>query len=120
MTLRWGIVWAQLDPVKGREQAGARPVLVVSNEGFNQSSGLLTVLPLTTARRAPRRWELLLPKELCGLEADSLLLPQQIRTISKDRLLRVSGRLADPQLRQAVAQRIGLHLGLHNVEHEEQ
>ena len=51
--LRWAVVWVRLDPVEGHEQAGQRPVLMVSYEPFH-SLGLLTVVPITAARTAPR------------------------------------------------------------------
>lgn len=119
MRLRWAIVWASLDPVTGREQSGLRPALVVSNEGFNKSSGLLTVLPLTTARRDPRSWELLLSAQATGLQSDSLALPQQIRTISRERVQRIAGRLLEPALRKQIAACITLHLGLQDADLED-
>jgi mRNA interferase MazF len=50
-TLQWAVVEADLDPVVGSEQSGRRPVLVVSNEEFNQAIPNLTILPLTSTRR---------------------------------------------------------------------
>ena len=46
--LQWSMVFAELDPVRGSEQKGRRPVLVVSNEAFNSSVPNVTVLPLST------------------------------------------------------------------------
>jgi mRNA interferase MazF len=52
-----GDIWlADLDPVRGREQAGRRPILIVSVDGFNQSkAGLAIVVPLTQVRQL-RSW----------------------------------------------------------------
>ena len=45
------VVWADLDPERGHEQAGARPVLVVSGETFNRHSGTVIVMALTSQPR---------------------------------------------------------------------
>jgi mRNA interferase MazF len=46
--LRGDIVWADLNPVRGREQAGRRPVLVLSHDVFNERSGTVIALALTS------------------------------------------------------------------------
>jgi mRNA interferase MazF len=48
---QWAVAIADLDPVRGSEQRGRRPVLVVSNEDFNQAMPNLTVLPLERVGR---------------------------------------------------------------------
>lgn len=112
MRLRWSVWKATLDPSSGHEQAGTRPVLIISNEAFNRKSGLLTVLPLTTARRILHPWEVLIPSESCGLPVDSIALPHQIRTISSDRLKRPAyGRILDPSLRRSIAAKLLNHCG---------
>ena len=115
MRLRWSIWRANLDPTSGHEQAGTRPVLVVSNEAFNRKSGLITVLPLTTARRSLHPWEVLIPAESCGLPADSIALPHQIRTISSDRLKTAYGRILDSSLRRAIASKLLSHCGFSDL-----
>jgi len=116
MRYRWSVFRANLDPTEGHEQSGRRPVLVVSNEAFNRRSGLVTVVPLTTSRRAPYLWEVEIPAESCGLPSNSIALPHQVRTIARDRLAPPSyGRIVDVSLRQAVADRILLHFGLEDM-----
>ncbi|MBT9137076.1 MAG: Endoribonuclease EndoA [Firmicutes bacterium] len=51
---RWSIFWADLNPVTGYEQAGHRPVLVVSSEEVNLVLPTITVLPLSSARPGRR------------------------------------------------------------------
>ena len=115
MRLRWGVYRAALDPVKGHEQAGTRPVLVISNEPFNRRADLVTVLPLTSARRSVHSWELVIPATACGRPVDSIVLPHQVCTISRDRLIVPPyGRIVDPALRMAVADRVLRHFGLHD------
>jgi mRNA interferase MazF len=48
---KWSLFEANLDPVAGAEQRGSRPVLVISNEQFNQAMPIVTVLPLTSTKR---------------------------------------------------------------------
>lgn len=92
-------------------------MLVVSQEPFNRHSGLVTVVPLTSARREARPWEALLPAGAAGLPADSICLAAHLRTISRDRLvLPPLGRLVDPSLRRAVAGGVLLHLGFSDLE----
>lgn len=80
-------------------------------------SGLLTVLPLTTARRPPRRWEVLVPAGAGGLPVDSLVLTAHVRTISSERIDKpVLGRIDDPALRRRIAEGLLLHLGFGDLE----
>jgi mRNA interferase MazF len=92
-----GEVWlAGLDPTRGREQAGLRPVLVVSDDLFNEGpADLVVVVPITsTLRRIPSHVRLSPPEG--GLRAESAVLCEAIRSISKQRLVLrwgvVSGR----------------------------
>lgn len=83
-----GEVWlAELNPVRGHEQAGKRPVLIVSEDLFNRGpADLVIVLPLTsTLRPIPSRVRLSPPEG--GLKVESDVLCDAIRSISKERLL---------------------------------
>jgi len=111
-TLQWVLFEANLDPVAGSEQKGSRPVLVVSNEEFNQAMPNVTVLPLTSTQRHLYPSEVWLPSGQAGQPLVSVIMAHQIRTIAKQRLGRVIGRLDDPLLRQAVASAIKEHLDL--------
>lgn len=113
-TWQWQVFLAQLDPVTGSEQAGTRPVLVVSEEDYNRLMPLVTVLPITS--RKPRRRvypnEVLLRRNTARLMADSIVLSHQIRTISKRRLTAALGMLNDLTLRQQVLDALKGHLGI--------
>lgn len=87
-------------------------MLVVSNEPFNRTSGLLTVLPVTSSKtgRPAQPFEVVLPAGVAGNPVDSIILPHQIRTISAHRVQKVYGRLSDPVLRRQVAERVLRHL----------
>lgn len=111
---RWSLVEADLGQPMGHEQGLRRPALVVSNEPFNRTSGLLTVLPVTSVKagRSPQPFEVLLPAGGAGNPVDSIILPHQVRTISAQRVHRLFGRLTDTGLRREVAEKLLEHFGL--------
>ncbi len=118
---RWDLVRVELEPHEGSEQGGARPALVVSNDGFNRHFPLLTVLPLTRSRgkrRPAYGFEVLLPAGVAGNAEESIVMPQQIRTVARARVRVRLGSLSDPELREAVEERLLDHLGI-GVEAEE-
>ena len=114
--VQWELYNADLEPAVGREQGGQRrPVLIVSNDGFNRSFDVVTVLPLTKTAQKVRRvysFEVMLPATAAGNPLDSIVMPQQIRTISKTRLLSRLGCLNDVSLRREIEDRILAHLGI--------
>lgn len=112
---RWELYTADLDPTVGREQAGDRPVLVLSNDGFNRTFDVVTVLPLTKQagkRRTAYPFEVLLPAGRAGNALASIVMPHQIRTISKARLLTRLGVLSDVEYRREIEDRVLDHLGI--------
>ena len=83
--LRGDIRWAELDPTRGREQAGRRPVLVLSQDVFNQRSGTVIAVALTS--QEPRAgFPLSLELSAKGLPKRSWVKISQIRTLSVERL----------------------------------
>jgi len=82
---QYDVYLADLNPTVGREQFGKRPVLIISNN-YENLLDIVTVIPITSLKDGRRVYpnELLLENEL---EIPSILLCQQIRTISKDRLM---------------------------------
>lgn len=86
-TIRRGEVWlADLNPTRGREQTGQRPVLIVSADPFNQSpAGLVIAVPFTTRERGiPTHIEVRPPDG--GLRDVSYAMCEQLRTLAADRL----------------------------------
>ncbi len=83
--LRGEIYWADLNPVRGREQAGLRPVLVISHDVFNARSGTVIALAITSQ---PQRagFPLTLRLESARLPKPSWIKISQIRTLSTERL----------------------------------
>ena len=109
---QWAVMEANLDPAAGAEQKGTRPVLIVSNEEFNQAMPNVTVLPLTSTKRRLYPSEVSLPQGKAGQPLDSIIMAHQIRTISKQRLKGLLAYLEDPQLRDDVCAAIKEHLDL--------
>jgi mRNA interferase MazF len=109
---QWAVFEGNLDPVTGAEQNGKRPVLVVSNEEFNQAMPNVTVLPLTSTKRRLYPSEILLPEAKTGLSLESIIMAHQIRTISKQRLGKLLGFLDDTKLQHEVQRAIKEHLDM--------
>lgn len=83
--LRGEIRWADLSPARGREQAGRRPVLVLSHDVFNERSGTVIAAALTS--QEPRAgFPLTLELRARGLPKRSWVKISQIRTLSTERL----------------------------------
>jgi mRNA interferase MazF len=113
-SFQWHLFRAYLDPVIGAEQAGERPVLIVSHEAINEALPIVTVLPLT-ARKPGRRiysTEVLLEAGKAGQPQDSIVMAHQIRTISKQRLREPYGVLEDETLREQIRRAMRTHLDL--------
>ncbi len=87
---------ARLDPTEGSEQAGIRPVIIVSRDAINAASSVVIVVPCTTYRPGRRIYpsQVLLRASEGGLTADSVALGEQIRALTKTRLLRRHGLLS--------------------------
>jgi len=109
---QWAVLQANLDPAMGTEQKGTRPVLIISNEDYNQTIPNVTVLPLTSTRRRLYPSEIPLPAGKAGQPLESIIMAHQIRTISKQRLGKVLGYLDDTQLQREVHQAIKEHLDM--------
>ena len=99
--LRGELRWADLDPTRGREQSGLRPVLILSHDVFNERSGTVIAMALTSQpQRAgfPLTLELTSPK----LKKQSWLKISQIRTLSVERIGKRLGRVTAEELNQAI------------------
>ena len=95
--MRGEIYWADLSPVRGREQAGLRPVLVIRHEVFNARSGTVIALAITSQ---PQRagFPLTLRLQSIRLPKPSWLKMSQVRTLSTERLGRKLGVVSPEEL----------------------
>jgi mRNA interferase MazF len=103
--LRGEIRWADLDPPRGHEQAGQRPVLIVSHDVFNERSGTVIALALTS--QEPRAgFPLTLELKAAGLPKRSWAKISQIRTLATERIGRRVARASAEDLAAVIE---GLH-----------
>jgi mRNA interferase MazF len=98
---------ARLEPVEGSEQGGTRPVIIVSRDAINAYSPVVLAVPCTTYQSGKRVYptQVLIEAPDGGLSNDSIAMADQIRVLSKTRLIRLRGRLSDAiasQLNQAL------------------
>jgi mRNA interferase MazF len=95
--LRGDVRWAEFDPVRGHEQAGRRPVLVLSHDVFNDRSG--TVIALAMTSQEPRAgFPLTRESKAAGLTKRSWVKISQIRALSVDRIGTRVARASEEEL----------------------
>jgi mRNA interferase MazF len=94
-----GEVWqVGLDPTKGREQQGSRPALVISVDKFNHGPAeLVIVIPITKVNKQLRS-HVLIPKGEAGLDFDSYIKVEDIRSVSTERLQYCRGSVTYPRI----------------------
>ena len=99
--LRGEIRWADLNPVRGHEKAGLRPVLILSHDVFNERSGTVIAMALTSQ---PQRagFPLTLELKTGKLPKRSWVKISQIRTLSVDRIRKKIGRATPEELIQII------------------
>ncbi len=99
--LRGEIRWADLNSVRGREQAGLRPVLVLSHDVFNERSGTVIAVALTS--QEPRAgFPLVLESNARGLPKRSWVRISQVRTLSVERIGRRLARASEEEVDRIV------------------
>ena len=99
--LRGEIRWADLNPVRGREQAGLRPVLILSHDVFNERSGTVIATAITSQ---PQRagFPLTLELDSAKLPKRSWVKMSQIRTLSIERIGNKIGGVSPEELDQVI------------------
>jgi mRNA interferase MazF len=96
---RGDVFWAYLDPTAGSEQAGRRPVIVVSRDVIHNTTDAAVVVPLTNRVNKQHIYhsQVEIKRGEAGLKADSVALCEQVRVLSKERFRDFLGHL-DPSL----------------------
>ena len=110
---RGDIYIANLNPFKGSEQGGTRPVLVLQNNDGNFYCPTLIVAPLSSKLKKTNLPTHYLLKKGRGLKSNSVVLTEQIRTIDKCRIKRYIGRISPEQMsgvESAIYESLGLHI----------
>ncbi len=99
--LRGEIRWADLNPVRGHEQAGLRPVLVLSHDVFNERSG--TVIAVVLTSQEPRAgYPLTMELVAAKLPKRSWIKTSQIRTLSTERIGKRLSRASEEELAKVI------------------
>ena len=93
---------ARLNPTEGSEQAGVRPVIIVSRDAINQNSSVIVIVPVTKAANIKRTYpnNVTITQSEGGLTVDSVALGGQVRAIATSRLLRQRGSLSSSTMQQ--------------------
>ena len=109
--LRGQIYYADLSPVKGSEQGGLRPVLIIQNDVGNKYSPTTIAAVITT-----RKTKAKLPTHIwlnaeCGLPKDSMVELEQLRTLDKTRLLKFEGTVSQEVMKE-IDKAIKISLGV--------
>ncbi len=98
---RGDVVWADLEPTVGHEQAGHRPVLVVSDDVFNRHSGTVIAMAITSQPQKAG-YPLTLKLSAHKLPSEAWVKISQIRTLSTERLGKKIGRVENKELERAI------------------
>ncbi len=92
-------IWlADLNPVKGSEQKGIRPVVIISGNSMNDNTGICIICPLSTRIKNYAGCLVLKKDGINGLDQDSEVITFQVRTISQERLIIKMGEVSRSQL----------------------
>jgi mRNA interferase MazF len=103
------LIWVDLDPIKGHEQAGRRPAVVLTARPYNAASGLCVVCPITRRVRG-YPFEVAMPD---GFGAVGAVLADQIRSLSwENRRIKFINRIPASPLLADVRERIAALLGI--------
>ncbi len=97
--MKQGEIWyADLNPTKGSEQSGIRPVVIVSGNLLNEHLSIVIIMPLTTKIKRYKGNPILKPVKKNGLTEESEILVFHIRSVTKTRLVRKIGSINDDEL----------------------
>ena|ERR1035437_3921442 len=98
--LQKDIYWADLNPTKGKEQKGRRPVVIISGNTMNENFGVFIVCPISSKVKSYAGSVNLEKDKKNKLSENSEIITFQIRTISKERMIKKIGEITDEQLKE--------------------
>lgn len=97
------IYLVNLDPVKGSEQGGVRPIVIISGDTMNDNLGICIACPISSKVKNYASCVKLEKNKINNLDQDSEIITFQIRTISKTRLVKKIGRISEEEFRKVLA-----------------
>ncbi len=99
-----GEIWlTDLEPVKGSEQGKVRPVVIISGDTLNTNLPIVIACPLSSVLKNYETCVVIKKSPENGLSSDSEIISFQIRTLSKQRLIKKLGKITKFQLDQVIA-----------------
>ncbi len=112
---RGDIFYADLSPVVGSEQGGIRPVLIVQNDVGNKFSPTVIAAAITSRKtKTPLPTHISVNADNCGLQKDSIVLLEQVRTLDKQRLKERIGYLENNDMAR-INHALSISVGLGNA-----
>lgn len=115
MVKKWEIYYLDLEPTKGSEQKGVRPVLVISNNAVNAHLPIFTCIPFSSIKQGAKIYptEVFISQQESGLPKDSVLMLQQIRTVALSRISGAKvGEISDETVKSKINKAIMLYFEL--------
>jgi mRNA interferase MazF len=111
---KWEIRRANLDPIVGSEQGKTRPVLIISENIINDNLNTINIIPITTRKinRIIYPNEVLILKDEFGLKNESILLCHQIRTLDKQRLNFIYGKIELESIQSEILEALKFQFGI--------
>jgi mRNA interferase MazF len=101
--MRQGELWyANLNPTKGSEQSGRRPVLIISGDTLNETLSIVIVVPISSKIKGYPTCITLHPNRTNGLKNISEAIPFQVRTVSNDRLTKRIGHASIEEVKNVI------------------
>jgi mRNA interferase MazF len=102
---RGDVYQAVLNPAEGSEQSGTRPAIIVSRDAINASSPVLVIVPITSRSNKKQLYPSHVEMKMgeAGLTADSVVLCEQVRAISRTRLQKYLGHTSNQRMSQVNA-----------------
>ncbi len=94
------IYLANLNPTKGSEQSGTRPIVIISGDTLNENLDICITCPISSQVKNYAACVFLKKSPQNGLKEDSEIITFQVRTISKNRLIKKVGTISDDELKQ--------------------
>lgn len=102
-------IWlADLNPVKGSEQRGIRPVVIISGNAMNDNLNIAIICPLSSKIKQYAGCIVLQKDEQNGLSDDSEIITFQVRTIAQERLIKKLGQISEKEL-------VNIKMGLNDI-----
>lgn len=94
------IYWANLNPTKGKEQKGKRPVVIISGNTMNKNLGIFIVCPISSKIKNYTGCVKLKKNKINKLTENSEIITFQIRTIAKERMIKKIGEITNVELKE--------------------